>query len=317
MTGQTRKHLFYVNSFFLGVFTLFMGFSFLLAPLFGFYAVIPISIVILGLLPVFITKKLKYDVKEVFSLRGIRFKELALIFAGALAVLFLSQVIAAFAAKIYELFGKKSQPQIALETVPYKIAIQFVITCLIIPFFEEFFFRGFLSGMYQKLNIRFHAVISGILFGLFHVQFHVVIGTLFAGIIWAYFVRYSGSLIGGIIPHIIFNGTTLALLYLSKEFAATASGSHRTIETGALLMAAAIAALFALILIAVLKKLKSIYKEKHQAISEAYSNNETETNSIHTEIKYEDEPAEKVVLWSPVILFVVLIIFASTAVFFK
>ncbi len=81
---------------------------------------------------------------------------------------------------------------------------------------EEFFFRGVLQTIMQKLTGNPHVAIwvTGILFGAFHLQFYGVVPRSLLGIIFGYLFYYSGNLLYPMIAHFLNNGLSLILMFL-------------------------------------------------------------------------------------------------------
>jgi membrane protease YdiL (CAAX protease family) len=84
-----------------------------------------------------------------------------------------------------------------------------LMTCVLAPLAEEFFFRGFLfRALAERLNLAWGVVLGGAIFGLVHlpggsVEGVVVLGTL--GAMLCLMVYYTASLIPCIIMHASFN----------------------------------------------------------------------------------------------------------------
>jgi membrane protease YdiL (CAAX protease family) len=84
-----------------------------------------------------------------------------------------------------------------------------LMTCVLAPLAEEFFFRGFLfRTLAERLNLAWGVVLAGAIFGLVHwpggsIEGVIVLGTL--GAMLCLMVYYTASLIPCIIMHASFN----------------------------------------------------------------------------------------------------------------
>ncbi len=325
MKNMDYEKIFKVNAFFLGIYCLYVILSLLFSFAIGFYSIVPTSFIILGIIPYAYIKSSDYNLREIFSLKLPSLKHILLIIPGAILVLIISQFIANIAVKLYELAGKLPEPQVKLQGNVITIIAQFLITGLFVPIMEEAFFRGFLLGAYRRLKIRHYVIISGILFGLFHLQFHIVLGTIFAGIIWGYFVKYSGSIVSAIIAHVIFNSTTLAVMYAKNDIERVAAPKNlETLGSSGILIFIFLVSLACVALYYILRALKNSYDNLQD-------NDEIKTWSIEAIAKREHEKMsdkdrkalpeysvfDKIRSWSPIGFFVVLVVIGSVILFTK
>jgi membrane protease YdiL (CAAX protease family) len=84
-----------------------------------------------------------------------------------------------------------------------------LMTCVLAPLAEEFFFRGFLfRALAEKMHVAWAALIGGAIFGLVHwpggsLEGVIVLSAL--GVMLCLMVYYTASLVPGIIMHASFN----------------------------------------------------------------------------------------------------------------
>jgi membrane protease YdiL (CAAX protease family) len=293
-----NKELFILNLFFLATICVYFVLSAVFYFVLSDYAVVPVDLILLIISPVFFLKIKKFELGEILKFNKIGMKALVLVLIGAVFTLLAAQIAASFASNLYSLIGKNPKAQIALKTTKAGIVLQFFATALFVPFAEEFFFRGFMQGLYKKLNIKQGILISALLFALVHVQFHIVVGTFFAAVVWGYFAKYTKSIFSSIISHIIFNFATLFVMYHKPSVASSsdANPDMKTILSMALAFVTACGCIFI-----VLKLLK---KDFNQEPSEDVS---TEKDADFTG---EINTAKA---WSPLYLFAAIILFFSVS----
>lgn len=93
--------------------------------------------------------------------------------------------------------------------------IQLIITIVLIPIYEEIFYRGIIFGYLRKnFNIVLAILFQSLIFGLMHLNLVQGIYTFILGIVLALVYIYTDSILGNITIHIIFN--LLGLLVIPK-----------------------------------------------------------------------------------------------------
>lgn len=97
--------------------------------------------------------------------------------------------------------------------------IQTIVIVIIIPIFEEMFFRGVIfSWLKKNFNIAFAIIVQALVFAIMHGNILQGIYAFVLGIILALINIYTESLYGNIVAHCLFNlfGSVLVPLFLSK-----------------------------------------------------------------------------------------------------
>lgn len=90
-----------------------------------------------------------------------------------------------------------------------------ILTSTIVPFWEEFFFRGFIHNILRnKLGMWAAIIVSSLIFGLFHLIPLQVLGAFTLGIVIAWAYEKSGSLWVAIYIHALNNLVFTALAQL-------------------------------------------------------------------------------------------------------
>ena len=91
----------------------------------------------------------------------------------------------------------------------YPLAVAVFCVAFLPCFVEEFLFRGVLFQSYRKSGFLKAALLSGLLFGLFHMNLNQMSYAVVAGVLFAALNEASGSLISSMLVHFIINGTSL------------------------------------------------------------------------------------------------------------
>ncbi|RKI78036.1 CPBP family intramembrane metalloprotease [bacterium 0.1xD8-71] len=100
------------------------------------------------------------------------------------------------------------------------LGISFPVMWLLIgvygPFCEEFVFRGVLYSSYKKTGRMLGAVLlSSLAFGLMHMNFNQAIYAFGIGIFLSMLVEVTGSLWSSAFCHMIFNSSSVCMMYFS------------------------------------------------------------------------------------------------------
>ncbi len=163
-----------------------------------------------------VTKK---DLKKVFRLKGLPFEAVLKIIV--LAALLIPIVAVANLVTIFliEWFGKPVISMIPTASNTTEFLILFAVIAGSAGICEEIFFRGvILNGYESEVGLKWGAIFSGLLFGIFHFNPQNFFGPIILGIVFAYLVQLTGSILAGIIAHIANNGIAVTMGYLLNVF---------------------------------------------------------------------------------------------------
>ncbi|GKX68286.1 CPBP family intramembrane glutamic endopeptidase [Inconstantimicrobium mannanitabidum] len=97
--------------------------------------------------------------------------------------------------------------------------IQTIVIVIIIPIFEEMFFRGVIfSWLKKNFNIVFAIIVQALIFGIMHGNILQGVYAFVSGIIFALINIYTDSLYGNIVAHCLFNlfESVIVPLFLSR-----------------------------------------------------------------------------------------------------
>lgn len=133
------------------------------------------------------------------------------------------------------LFVDNAVESIMGDVLDVPFVIMFFLMAVLAPFGEELVFRGaFFRGFRKSGNIFGAIILSAVLFALMHMNFNQAAYAVLLGIMMALAAEATGSTTTSFIIHMIFNGQSVCLLYLSdrlmpegmeEEMAAAALGS--------------------------------------------------------------------------------------------
>ena len=107
------------------------------------------------------------------------------------------------------------QPILPAEPSSVQVVLGVLAVCVAAPLGEEVFFRGFLFGSLRgRLGFLRAAVISAVVFAIFHVDPLLVVLMLFVGMALAWLYERRRTLVAPIAAHAMFNviGYTLLLM---------------------------------------------------------------------------------------------------------
>lgn len=96
------------------------------------------------------------------------------------------------------------------------VITQLLLMAIMPAVVEEFVFRGMFYGVYRKRNIMGGALMSGLLFGLFHLNINQCVYAVVMGVAFAIIDEISGSLITSVVAHITVNASSVLSLFFSK-----------------------------------------------------------------------------------------------------
>jgi hypothetical protein len=171
----------------------------------------------------------KKDLKKVFRLKRLPFEAVLKIIV--LAALLIPIIAVANLVTIFfiELFGKPIVSMIPTATNTAEYLLLFAVIAGSAGICEEIFFRGvILNGYESEVGLKWGAIFSGILFGIFHFNPQNFFGPIILGIVFSYLVQLTGSILAGIVAHMANNGIAVTMGYLLNVF----DGGSGNVATG-------------------------------------------------------------------------------------
>lgn len=182
--------------------------NFELGVLFTEYGLLVVPLVLLGIV-------LKVDLKKALRLKPIPVRIGLKIVAASLlmipGVAFLNVTVIAFLMTFFHYLP---------QTLPEPSAgsgflISFFIMAITPGICEELFFRGMMMNAFEgRFGFRFAALLSAVLFGMFHFNPANLLGPIFLGLLFAWLVQVTDSILAGVIGHAVNNGFAVTLSFL-------------------------------------------------------------------------------------------------------
>lgn len=120
---------------------------------------------------------------------------------------------------LWFVYGLKiTPPQIPLEEGVLAPLITFLIAAATPGFCEEFFFRGMLLTEYEKRMSAFQAaLVTAILFGVFHYNIMNLFGPIALGLMFAWLMQVTGSIWTAMLGHMVNNTFAVVMLYATAN----------------------------------------------------------------------------------------------------
>lgn len=120
--------------------------------------------------------------------------------ANAISMLFVDNTVGSIAGAVLE--------------VPF--VVMFFLIAILAPFCEELVFRGvFFRGFRKTGNIFGAVLMSALLFAIMHLNFNQAAYAVLLGIMMALAAEATGSTTTSFIVHLVFNGQSVCMMYLS------------------------------------------------------------------------------------------------------
>lgn len=216
----------------------------------------------------------KSSIKETFRLNKLYLKDALMIILLA----FICQPIMSFFSVLTGLFFNNNVGEIVTsmtENTPYIVLLLLVAVMPAIT--EEVTMRGVVLSGYDKKPTFLAALITGIMFGIFHLDFQQLLYAAVLGFILAYVVRITNSIFASMLMHFIINGTSVTLQYIIKAVGISIDTGEQTslialpmAEKLQIILSYSKGAIFcAVIAFAIIKTLEKWNKERRIDLNEA------------------------------------------------
>lgn len=210
----------------------------------------------------------KENIKETLRLNKISINQIIIL----ILIAFLSQPIMMACSAISMLFFNNNVSVLFeyIQKSPYIILMMLIAVMPAIT--EEVTIRGIVLSGFDKISDFKAALLTGILFGVFHLDGQQFLYAAVLGVILGYSVRITNSLFSSMLIHFTINGTSVTLQKIINKFESTIINKTNTTELTAIPINEKIAIvfteflviiIFSIIVIKLLKVLKKItLKEK-------------------------------------------------------
>ncbi|MGG7179444.1 CPBP family intramembrane glutamic endopeptidase [Clostridium paraputrificum] len=208
------KKVFKANIYFLAIIILEIIMPFILAPIYKAVGLSDVRVMLFAnhtvifLLPaiiyIIITKS---NIKETFRLNRLHFKDILLIIVISL----ISYPLMGCFSAITSLFFENNIGNFigSISSTPYIVLLLLIAVMPAIT--EEVTLRGIVLSGYNNQSKFKAALMTGILFGIFHLDGQQFLYAAVLGFILAYIVRVTNSIFSSMLMHFIINGTSITI----------------------------------------------------------------------------------------------------------
>lgn len=169
--------------------------------------------------------KSKESVKSTLRLNKLNFKQIILVIGIAL----LSQPIMTFFSLISSFFFKNdvSDAVFSMSDKPYLLLLSLI--ALLPSISEELILRGIVLKGYENKNKYIAALVTGIMFGMFHLNYHQFLYTAVMGFVLSLVVITTNSIYSSMIIHFIINGISVTMMKITSVLPDIEVGQANTI----------------------------------------------------------------------------------------
>ena len=114
------------------------------------------------------------------------------------------------------LFSKNYLEAASQTLLTYPFVVQIILMAVIPALVEEFIFRGLFYGTYRKCGVLKGALMSGLVFGLFHLNINQFCYAFVIGVVFAFLVEATGSIWSSVLAHFAINTYSITIIQLLK-----------------------------------------------------------------------------------------------------
>ena len=155
---------------------------------------------------------MKIDIKRDMMYRKIGIKDILMsVLTGYLVI-----PMVLFINNITMLFSNNYLNESSEGLMAYPYIIQVILMAVIPPLVEEFVFRGLFYGTYRKYGILKAAVMSGLVFGVFHLNINQFAYAFVIGVVFSYMVEATGSIWSSVFGHFAVNTYSITVVQILK-----------------------------------------------------------------------------------------------------
>lgn len=208
----------------------------------------------------------KSNAKEVLRLNKPRIQDLL----WAVLIGVVAQPVMSFFALIASLFFKNDVQKFmeSLNSTPYWMML--LIMAVTPAITEEITVRGIILSGYNQKNKHVAAIMSGIIFGLFHLNAQQFLYATALGILFGYMVRVTNSIFVTMVTHFMINGLQVTMQRflipliqkISPEQAQAPENLTFNMKLSALCSLGVLAIIFGTILVVIIMRMEKANKER-------------------------------------------------------
>ncbi len=118
--------------------------------------------------------------------------------------------------EVFPLFDPRQMQDVGLKpTSQYELVMSGVFLALVVPFVEEFIFRGYLFGLLRRqLPFWLTTLLVSVIFAALHGQWNVAIDVFVLSIVLCFLREKTGSIWAGVLLHALKNFVAFLLIYV-------------------------------------------------------------------------------------------------------
>lgn len=152
----------------------------------------------------------KSNIKQTFRLNKVPLKDLGIV----ILIAFACQPVMTACSAITAMFFQNNVSELfsQIKSAPYIVLLLLIAVMPAIS--EEITLRGIVLSGYNGTSKFKAALITGVLFGIFHFDAQQFLYATVLGFILAYIVRVTNSIFSSMIIHFLVNGTSVTLQYI-------------------------------------------------------------------------------------------------------
>lgn len=186
----------------------------------------------------------KVDRKEILPFKKIKIASIFMIILFTYLIIPLTTLINALSL----FFTDNVVEQASEQFMDLPFLLLFFLIAIYAPLCEEITFRGIFYHSYKKSGSAFSALLlSAIAFGFVHSNFNQMSYAIVIGIILVLLKEATGSMWGPILFHVVFNGNSVILMYITDVLEIQSQANSSLIFTKEMMIGVSFIAVVALI----------------------------------------------------------------------
>ena len=163
------------------------------------------------------------NLKKVFKLKRLPLKSVVKIVGIAFTLLPIIAVANLLIIWLIEHLSQAFEVGIPTANTSNEYLVLMFVISITAGICEESLFRGVVLDAYEhRFGLKWGALFSGLLFGVFHFNPQNFIGPIILGVVFAYIVQITGSIWAGVLAHAMNNGIAVTIGYIANFFSSEA-----------------------------------------------------------------------------------------------
>ncbi|MEI6053786.1 MAG: type II CAAX endopeptidase family protein [Candidatus Saccharibacteria bacterium] len=182
-----------------------------------------ITMLFVFLLP-WVIKKHKIKKSDIGLDRLPTWSEILITPAGLIVYLIASSALITIASNLIPAFDANQVQEVGFSNLnqQYEYILVFIILVVLVPFFEEILFRGFIFGKLKKIApIWLAVIVTSVLFGVMHGAWNVAIDTVALSVVLCILRQLTGSIWPSILLHMTKNAIAYYFLFINTSLLTT------------------------------------------------------------------------------------------------